>query len=114
MTKIEELKLNFVQSATEHGRGTATGNPVSANEAHGKLVETIHALRELDPELTSIASLLVHEDLSVGAWAATYLLPYQTEKSLKLLDEISTKKGLVAFSAGVTANEWRAGRLKLL
>jgi len=114
MINLKELTDQFINAAVGHGKGTLSGDSDRTNREHDRIIETLKSIHSADPSFEVLVPLLQNEDMSVRTWAATYLLPHQTERALKVLDDASKEKGLVAFSAGITANEWREGRLKLL
>ena len=114
MKELKELKKQFVDQAVRHGKGTLDGDSKIANQAHGELMNTLKNLHVIDKNFESLTPMLEHENISVRTWAATYLLPYKTGDALVTLKEAAKKKGLVAFSAGITAREWEKGSLKPL
>lgn len=103
---------NFIDFSEQHGYWADVGNTGKINEYHDNLIETIKSIRNNDPELTILVPLLQHENDSVKSWAATYLLPYNESESIAVLENISRKKGWIAFSAEMVLKEWRKGRLK--
>jgi hypothetical protein len=104
----------FIEQAKTHGSGTLSGDFKVSNMAYDKIVEILKILHNIDSELRMLTPLLKHTNMSVRTWAATYLLPHFTEMALKVLDDAGKEGGLIAFSAEITAREWRAGRLQLL
>ena len=50
---------------------------------------------------------------AIASWAATDSLPFAEAEGLAVLDAIGKKAGSIAFDAEMTAEQWRAGELKI-
>lgn len=109
-TAIEQ----YVEAAAAHGSHTKDGNAGACNRAYDRVILAVKALSKLpDRGEAGLLDLVDHPDESVQAWAATHLLPLREELACKTLERVAANNGLVAFSAGITLKEWRAGRLKV-
>jgi len=114
MPAAASSKENFISAAADHGRFTESGDFKKCNKAYDRIIEAIHKLKEsADCGEDALIHLLNSPDDSVKSWAAVCLLRLRPVEAMKVLEDVAGRSGLVAFSAGITLKEWRAGRLKL-
>lgn len=105
---------NFIAAAIDHGRFTLSGDFKNCNKAYDRIIVAARKLKDTpDGGEAVLIDLLSYADDSVKSWAAAYLLQLRPEEAVNTLEEVASRPGLVAFSAGMTLKEWRAGRLKL-
>src|SRR4051812_45451301 len=102
----------YREGALMHGVGTNSGDHKKANEGYSKLNAAYKIIKSEDPELNSLKELLNDEDSSVKSWAAAHLLLVDPKIAEPVLEEIAKEKGLVAFSAEMTLEQWRNNKLK--
>ncbi len=112
--EVAVLVNRYADSAAAHGRATEAGDHETANAAHEALARVYRELRRRGTEAQrTLLPLLEHDDPGVRVWAGAHALefaPAQGERALTRIAEIP--KSLVGFSAEVTLQEWRAGRLR--
>lgn len=106
----------FLAAAIEWGRAQSEGDTRRANKVHDR--DLIPALREVaitgGEEIESVVELADHVNPSVGLWAATFALRYETARGEAALTRLTHLPSLsIGFSAEVTLKEWRAGRLEV-
>lgn len=105
----------FIEGAREHGEATVEGDAPATNKAYRKLALALREIREQpDRGDAFLASLLSNQDLSVVAWASTFLLFSRQREASEALQRVSKSASpLIAFGAEMTLKEWKAGRLKV-
>jgi hypothetical protein len=114
MKKLNELLSEYISYAEQHGEAIAEGNYKIANKSHDKLLKTLMAIRQYKTEgCNALLKLTDHEKDAVRGWAAIHSLKYDTEKSEKVLEEITKKKGIISFSAEMALKEWKKGTLEI-
>jgi hypothetical protein len=78
----------------------------------------VAALRELrltpDKGVAFLQNVVANEDFGVAALAALYLLPYDPNRAIEVLEQIASA-GIprLSFRAEMTLQEWRGGRLRI-
>jgi hypothetical protein len=82
-----------------------------------KLVVKAHAgakrLKATPEGQAALAGLLNHPDPGIRAWIATEILSFDPTLGCAVLEEIRDEQGPGAFDAGVTLEEFEAGRLNV-
>lgn len=112
--KVSNSLRDFEMAAIAHGKYTEIGKTRACNGAYSRVVRARQELRNLpDRGDGDLLKLIDHPNISVRCWAAFYLLPVHEPVACRALAEAALGPGLVAFSAGVTLKEWRAGRLEV-
>jgi len=105
-TALEE----YVKAASEHGRGTESGDSDRANVAYerrGQLLARFFAGEGRE----QLVMLLKHEEPSVRLWAAVDTYRLDPRRSVEVLEAVAREPGLVGFSAEMTLRELKSGRL---
>lgn len=103
----------FVNASIEHGKASEEGNHKVGNKNYYKIVDAAKYLNERSL-VGELKKLLIHENLSVQMWAATYLLEKHENEAVELLTTISKKRiPHYSFDAQLTLEEWKSGNLKL-
>jgi hypothetical protein len=113
---IEELISEYAEYASQHGEGIEHGDHKKANKAHDKLIKIYHQIKEREAlNHPMFKGLLFSSDPGVLGWAATHSLAISPKEAETVLIELGKiPNSLIAFSANMTLEEWRNGRLKLL
>ena len=109
---IARLLDEYVTSAIAHGQATLSG----ANREGGRHADNIARLYSAIRSLGTVArqsllALLEHNDHSVRVWAAAHSLEYAPEMAKPVLEVEASRPGMIGFSAKMTLEEWRKGRL---
>lgn len=113
MKNIDDMIEEYIQLTISRGEALEEGNSKKANKQFDK-IRKIEKELKLDSDLyvKYFEPLLEHENDYVKVNAAYSLLPLTTKKSEKVLAELSKKRGLMAFEAEMTLQEWKKGNLK--
>jgi len=112
MENIDDLKNKFIEAAIVYGEKAVNGNYKLANKKADFLIETARILRISEEGKDALKKLLQHENPSVQLWAAANCLPFYTDKSINVLNQIKRRDDFIGTSAGVTLDEWKEGKLK--
>jgi hypothetical protein len=135
--KTADAEQQFVEAARLHG---AKGRgPAAVNREYDRIIAALRTLRSTpDRGREFLLSCLANPDPSVVSWAASYLLPKRPRikafkqvaadlatlvaqvasylspgsRAVRALTEVAMGEDLVALSAQITLEEWRAGRLE--
>jgi hypothetical protein len=83
-----------------------------ANDAFDRAMRTVARLDQ-DGSLAYLESLLNDDELSVRVFVASIWLFVDAVRAEQVLQEASVRTGPCAFSAGITLQEWRAGRMTM-
>ena len=115
---MNEYEERFILAAKAHGSATREGDSRKTNRAYDSAVSAIKKIRmEPDRGARFLLEQLRSEDLSVVAWAASYLLPLEEgeEEAVLALQRVSREKDdpLISFGAETILKEWQAGRLSI-
>jgi hypothetical protein len=109
----EALVETYRIAASEHGRANASGDYRAGNRAHKRLALAYRTLRARGPgSQAKLLHLLRDRDVGAQGWAAAHALEFAPAAGEAVLVELTTQPGPVAFSARMTLQEWRAGRLR--
>jgi hypothetical protein len=104
----------YIRAAEAHGKGMDTFDHRAANRAYDRLISALKALRRTpDKGKGALTGLLNHSNIRVRHCAAVSLLPLDSVKALKVLEEIAKDPGMVGLDAETALREWRAGRLNV-
>ena len=104
----------FVDAAGEFGRLSDDRDYEAGNRVHGEVMAAMQELKvEEEHGVPTLRRLAQHPDEAVREWAATYLLPFDAETAVGVLEELAAgSRRSTAFSARMVLQEWRDGRLK--
>ena len=112
--QVEQLVGRYAKAAMAHGRATEAGDHKKANRAYDELAAIYRELRRRGPDAQrALLPLLNDPEPGVCAWAASHALefaPVEGEPVLRALESIP--KSLVSFSAKMTLQQWREGKLQ--
>lgn len=115
MAKIKDTEaalVCFERAALLHAEATEAGDFKVANKAYRDLSKAVDFLKQHDA-VQQLDLFLAHSSEGVRAWAATYLLPIEENRSIQILEEIALGGGIRSLAAEMTLKEWRAGTLIL-
>ena len=108
------VEVEFVRLAVAHLDLLNARDVNGSNRAHKQLNKLAKSIRESrDSGLALLSRLLRHENESVQAWAAYFLLPIdklQAENALSRLAK-NARDWIIQSDAEQTLTEWNAGRL---
>ena len=112
---MKSAEEHFIYAARKHGQATLEGDAPATNRNYKILVAALKELRgEPDRGESSLLAMLESDDLSVVAWAASYLLNSREKEAVAALNRVAASDtGLIGFGAEMVLKEWRAGRLKI-
>ncbi|APD06392.1 hypothetical protein UJ101_00855 [Flavobacteriaceae bacterium UJ101] len=107
------MEINdFIEASIKHGEASKEGDYKLANKNYDKLVSILKYLKEND-SIFILKKFLIHEDLNVQLWAATFLLEENEEEAIKLMTKIANQNiPHYSFDAKITLEEWKKGNLK--
>ena len=112
---LEQAVHEFEQAAGEHGAATEEGDSARANKNFRKLARALNTIRKHDEQgRDALIGLLEHEDPNVRLWAASYLFGAAPEKAVETLEAIAQGRGICAFDAKITLQEWRENPSRFL
>lgn len=105
--------VKFVNACIDKGEGEESGNTKN-DRKHYKIIHSSYLQLKDAGRLEELLELLNHENPYVRLWAASYTLQIDPAKAENTLEELSMLRGIAAgFSASITLEEWREGRLRL-
>lgn len=102
----------FIELAIIDAQNTEGGNSKKQNKNFDLIQELYEKLKATD-NVKILIPLLEHEERYVRLWAATFLLPVDTENSIRVLESLMEEKGFISITAKYTLKEWNRGRLQL-
>ncbi len=98
---------NYIENAILHGVWVEKGDYKKANQAFDNILINFNILKKENSSLENLVPLLNDKNDSVRYWTAFFLLRSKESLAIKTLENVASKKGLVAFSAGTTLREWK-------
>ena len=109
----EDLVARYRAGASEHGKSTESGDYKAGNKAADRVAAAYRTLRErgLSSQL-KLLPLLRDPETGVRGWAGAHALEFAPDQGELVLTQLASQRGLIAFSAKMTLQEWRAGRLR--
>lgn len=107
----------FVTSAIAHHELSVSGDRTGSNTAHKRVSTAMKAISQQQDKGAYFLTEAIKDDrASVRLWAATYLLPIDSQAALSTLNAI--KDGdcpwQIQAIAEVVIDQWRNGRLELI
>ena len=109
----EGLVETYRIAASDYGRANASGDYRAGNRAYKRLALAYRTLRARGPESQAkLLHLLRDRDVGVQASAAAHALEFSPAAGEPVLVELTAQPGHVGFSAKMTLQVWRAGRLR--
>lgn len=109
---IDELVVLYRDAAKIHGDTTLTGGYKLGNPKAVLIADVYRELRRRGTE-SVLAVLLEDPDPGVRGWAGAHALEFAPSEGEQVLEALEADDhGLISFSAEITLEEWRAGRLR--
>lgn len=109
---IHLLEEKYRQYASAHGEATERGDYKQANKNYHKLYEVLLQLQACGEEGESALRRLMNDSYDpVVCWAATHSLSFAEADAIRVLKELSQKKGIIAFGAEMVLQQWEKGEL---
>lgn len=113
MDNVKEVNaalVIFEEAAVGHTHATEQGDYKLGNECYDRLTKAVAFLKKVN-SINLLGKLLDNGSVGVRLWAASYLLPINEEKAIKVLEEIVNTRGIHSLIAETTIAEWRKGNL---
>ena len=112
--ELESLVRRYMEAARAHGQATEAGDHARANEVHEVIATAYRELRRMGIDSQrALLPLLNDPDVGVRLWASSHALefsPSDAERALSALE--SMPNSFVGFSAKITLQQWRQGKLR--
>lgn len=103
----------YVRAASAHGRATNDGDSEAANRAHDQVAQAYSEIRRRGSGMQEeLLPLLDDPDPGVRSWAGAHALEFSPKKGERALRKVAGEDGLIAFSAEMTLETWKAGTLR--
>jgi len=109
---MSDTKNIFIDLAIKHGEAIESGDYKLANKIHTKLTSTYQEIKR-DNKWQELKEITQHLNENVKLWSATFLLNYDTDTALKVLNEVSKSNKIFGLSASTTIDMWNKGMLQL-
>lgn len=110
---MKDVLKKYIDLIVEWGIAQDEANSRKSNKIYDKKRKFYHEIREnINLYINDLIYFLNDENDYVKSGIAFLLLPYKTEEAKKALEEVSTKRGTVAFTAKMTLKLWNEGKLK--
>ncbi len=108
----DQLVARYVAGAKAHGESTMTGDPLQGSDAD-VVASVYRELRRRESESVLLV-LLDSPDAGVRSWSAAHALEFAPAEGEPVLTALAEARdsGLIGFSAEMTLQEWREGRLR--
>ncbi len=108
--KINNLVDKFAESVLRQSECLNKGDWKSGNKHAKNYIKSFNEICKIgDIAKEQLKELFQHENDNVRAMAATFLLKYDTDASLEILNEIAKKPGIVGFEAQESIKRWEEG-----
>jgi Domain of unknown function (DUF2019) len=110
MTRVDKLVQAFAENVAAQSEAIRVGDPKTGNKHAKRYIQAFERLRALGDEgRNGLAALLTDSRDDVRAMAAAFLLRHQHALARRILEELASGNGFVAFSAGETLKRWDEG-----
>ncbi|MBU1241501.1 DUF2019 domain-containing protein, partial [Myxococcota bacterium] len=107
LNKIVKLVHSFAENVIAQTECIKKGDAQTGNKHAKKYIKAFENLKNIGDEgREGLVPLLYNERDDVRAMAAAFLLRYRHEAAMKVLLELASGDGIVAFSAGETLSRW--------
>lgn len=106
----DELVARYARAARRHGHATLEETHVGNSDAD-EIAAIYRELRTRGKQATLLALLDVNEP-SVQVWVAAHALEFAPEEGEPVLARLAKDESVLGFTAKVTLDEWRDGRLR--
>jgi hypothetical protein len=113
-TQVDTLEAEYRKCAEAFGTAVKLGDARATTRNYDKLLAIGPKLRAHGMQGQAVLRRLMKDRSdAIASWAATDSLPFAEAEGLAVLDAIGKKAGSIAFDAQMTAEQWRAGKLKI-
>lgn len=110
---MKNILQKYIDLIVQWGIAQDEANSRKSNKIYDKKRNLYHEIRvNINLYINDLIGLLNNENNYVKSEIAFLLLPYKTEEAKKALEEVSIKRGIVAFTAKMTLKLWNEGKLK--
>jgi len=110
---MKNILQKYIDLIVQWGIAQDEADSKKSNKIHDKKNKFYYEIRDnINLYIDDLIGLLNSENNYVKSEIAFLLLPYRTEEAKKALEEVSTKRGTVAFTAKMTLKLWNEGKLK--
>lgn len=111
--KVDELLVMYANAAVAHGQATIKGDFRNGNPQADIIFAIYRELRARGESAQhSLLSLIGHSDSSVRCWVAAHAMEFAPDRGQPVLEALSQEQGLIAFTAEMTLEQWKKGKLK--
>lgn len=107
---VEGIVSAYAVAAAEHHRASETGDHKVANHQHDVVAAAYRELRARQAE-AELMPLLDSADVGVRGWAGAHALEFSPARGEQVLESLSTDPSLAGFTAQMTLQTWRDGKL---
>ena len=112
--QLLRLESDYRKYAEAYGKAVERDDATAANRMFDKINALGPKLRAHGLQGEAVLRRLMKDRSDViASWAATDSLPFAEAEGLAVLDALGKKAGSIAFDAEMTAEQWRAGKLKI-
>lgn len=113
--QLLRLETEYRNYAESYGKAVERDDTKTANRMFDKINAIGPKLRAHGMKGEAVLRRLMKDRSdAIASWAATDSLPFAEAEALAVLDAIGKKAGSIAFDAEMTAEQWRAGKLKII
>jgi hypothetical protein len=110
---LEEIIEEYVNTCLKSDESLETGDYKTGNKCYKVIQKIRNELKSnTDYGIEKLEYLLGHPNEYVRLTTAVSFLPINPQKAEEVLSEISSKRGLNAFTAKMTLEEWHKGNIK--
>jgi len=114
MTRVETLVHQFAENVAAQTEAMRHGDAKTGNKHAKRYIKAFQELRALGDEgRDGLIPLLFESRDDVRAMAAASLLRHRHAEARRVLQELASGQGLVAFSAAETLKGWNEGTWQL-
>ena len=107
---MDKLITEYIALAIEHGISIENGNDSKSNKVHSRIVKIINRISHSESKIKNeFYGLLTHPNLSVRLWTATELLGTDEKKSVEIIENIATDKGIIGLTSKTLIDMWKKG-----
>lgn len=109
---LDELREMFKEASTTHGETTLSGDYKVGNRAFALIERVYKELARRDCLQIALKPLLFDQNVSVKTWAASRMLPIDTDVAVRVLKEVAAEdNGILSFNARMVLEQWEKGEL---
>jgi len=107
---MDKLISEYITLAIEHGISIENGDVSKSNIIHSRIQKIIKRISQSESKIKNdFCGLLTHSNLSVRLWTATELIGTDEKKSIEVLENISSDKGIIGLNSKTLIDMWKKG-----